>query len=139
MTGLKIRRKQKTLFQNIKMDDKLQKLTKKFNNAGRKIAAEDILEVVVDMKRTVNVLEDIAKQLVKLVSDTNDTKRLEEGSYEKDIDPEKHHHHILKCMLCSDTFKNISELEKHIKKKHEEFDTFECETCSKKLVTKFRL
>ena len=67
------------------MDDKLQKLTKKFNNAGRKIAAEDILEVVVDIKRTVNVLEDIAKQLVKLVNDTNDTKKLEEGSYEKRI------------------------------------------------------
>ena len=132
MTGLKIRRKQKTLFQNIKMDDKLQKLTKKFNNAGRKIAAEDILEVVVDMKRTVNVLEDIAKQLVKLVNDTNDTKRLEEGLYEKDFNPKK-------CNLCGDTFKNISELEKHIKEKHDEYDTFECETCGKKFVTNFRL
>ena len=70
--------------------------------------------------------------MVKLVNDTNVTKRLEEGLYEKDFNPKK-------CNLCADTFKNISELDKHIKKKHEEFDTFECETCSKNFVTKFRL
>ena len=62
MTGLKSKRKRKTLFQNKKMDDRLQKWTKKFENAGRDIA-EDILEIVADMKRTVNVLEDVAKQL----------------------------------------------------------------------------
>ena len=135
MTGLKSKRNHKMLFQNMKMDDKLQQWTKKFNNAGRNFA-EDILEVVGDMKRTVNVLEDMVRQLVKL---ENDTKRLVEGSFEKDIDHEKHHHHILKCMLCSDAFKNISELEKHIEEKHDEHDTFECETCGKKFVTKFRL
>ena len=41
--------------------------------------------------------------------------------------------------MCSDTFKNVSELEKHIKGNHDEYDTFECETCRKKFVTKFRL
>ena len=120
------------------MDDKLQTWTKKFNKSGRNFA-QDILEVVGDMKRTVNVLEDIVKQLVELENDTNDTKRLVGSSYEKDINPEKHHHNTLKCMLCSDTFKNISELEKHIKEKHDKYETFECETCGKMFVTKFRL
>ena len=68
----------------MKMDDKLQKWTKKLNNAGRNIT-EDIIEVVADMKRTVNVLEDIAKQLVKLVNDTNDTKGLRKVHMKKTL------------------------------------------------------
>ena len=98
----------------------------------------DILEVLVDMKRTVNVLEDIAKQLVKLVNKTNDTKRLEEGSNEKDINPKKPQHHMSKCKLCDDIFKNISELEKHIKAMHGNYETFHCETCRKEFITNFR-
>ena len=138
MTGHKSKGKQKTLFQNLKMDENLQKWTKKINNAGRNIT-EDIHEVVGDIKRTINVLEDIAKQLqVILVNDTNDDKMLEDNIYGKDIIPEEHHH-LLKCTLCSDAFKNISELEKHIEGNHDEYETFECETCSKKFVTKFRL
>ena len=92
------------------------------------------------MKRTVNLLEDIAKQLqAKLVKDTNDTERLiKEDSVAKDINKEELQRHPSKCMLCSDRFKNISELEKHIKGKHAEYDTFECENCGKKFVTKFR-
>ena len=139
MTGHKSKGKQKTLFQNMKMDDKFQKCTKKFNYAGRNIA-EDILEVVGDIKRTVNVLEDIAKQLqVILVNNKNDAKRFEEDIYEKDMNTWEHHRHLLKCILCSDAFKNISELEEHIQGKHEEYETFECETRSKKFVTNFRL
>ena len=62
------------------MDDKLQKWKKKFNNVGR-IIAEDIRQVVGNMKRIVHILEDIAKQFkAQLLYDTNDTKRNEEGS-----------------------------------------------------------
>ena len=137
MTGLKRNSKQKPLFQNMKMCDRIQNWTKKSLNSERDIV-EDILEIVSDMKRTVNLIEDIAKQLqAKLLRETNDTERLiDEDSSAKDISQEELH--PSKCMFCSDRFKNISELEKHIKGKHAEYDTFECETCGKKFVTKFR-
>ena len=139
MTGLKRNRKQKPLFQNMKMFDRLQNWIKKSLNSERDIA-DDILEIVSEMKRTANLLEEIAKQLkAKLVRDTNDVERLiEEDSFAKDNSQEELRHHPSKCTLCSDRFKSISELENHIKGKHAEYDTFECETCGKKFVTKFR-
>ena len=62
MTGHKSKGKQKNMFQNMKMDDKIQKWTKKLNYEDRGMA-EDILEVVGDIKQTVTVLENIAKRL----------------------------------------------------------------------------
>ena len=138
MTGPKRNRKQKSLFQNKKMDDNRQKWTKKFKN-GEKDIAEDILEVIVDMKRTVKALEDIANLLqAKFLNEKNDTQIKEEESTEKEL-RKKNHHHILNCMLCSETFKTVFKLEMHIKGNHDEYDTFECETCSKMFVSKFRL
>ena len=138
MTGPKRNRKQKSLFQNKKMDDNRQKWTKKFKN-GEKDIAEDILEVIVDMKRTVKALEDIANLLqAKFLNEKNDTQSKEAESTEKEL-RKKNHHHILNCMLCSETFKTVFKLEMHIKGNHDEYDTFECETCSKMFVSKFRL
>jgi RecJ-like exonuclease len=76
MTGHKRNRKQKPLFQNMKMFVRLQNWIKKSLNSERDIA-DDILEIVNEMKRTANLLEEIAKQLkAKLVRDTNDVERL---------------------------------------------------------------
>ena len=73
MTGVKRNRKRKPFFKNMKMCEKLQNWIKKSLNSERDIA-EDILEIVSNMKRTVNLLEDIAKQLqAKLLRETNDT------------------------------------------------------------------
>ena len=62
MTGHKSKGKQKNMFQNMKVDDKIQKWTKKLNYEDRGMA-EDMLEVVGDIKQTVTVLETITKQL----------------------------------------------------------------------------
>ena len=42
---------------------------------------------------------------------------------------------LVKCYLCSDRFKVVSDLERHIKRDHEEHETFECNICRKKFVT----
>ena len=121
------------------MDDKIQKWTKKLNYEDRGMA-EDILEVVGDIKQTVTVLENIAKRLQAiLVNNKNNTKRSEEETYGRDSNQEDQNHLLFKCILCSDAFQNISELEKHIQENHKEYETFECETCSKNFVSKFRL
>ena len=46
---------------------------------------------------------------------------------------------IVKCDPCKIKFPNISSLEKHIKRKHTEYETYECEQCKKKFVTMWRL
>ena len=46
---------------------------------------------------------------------------------------------ILKCKVCEDKFSNFSELELHIKQKHESHEKHECGLCGKLFVTSWRL
>ena len=49
------------------------------------------------------------------------------------------HHQRIKCDSCSKQFVKISDLEEHIKIKHEEYQTYKCEVCSKTFITNWRL
>ena len=46
---------------------------------------------------------------------------------------------LLKCDICETTFGKSSDLECHIKAKHEGYEDFNCELCNKKFVTLWRL
>ena len=41
--------------------------------------------------------------------------------------------------MCTRKFGIISELEMHMKKEHKDYMTYECDTCRKKFITKWRL
>ena len=126
MTGLKSKINQKTIFQKVKMDDTKQNSTKKKLSADRN-TIEDISKVVTDIKQTFYILENIVKKLkVKLLNDEY-------------LDEKENHALHIKCNLCILKFRNTSELEKHIKWEHAGYESFECESCKKKLLTKFRL
>ena len=47
--------------------------------------------------------------------------------------------YLIKCSLCTTRFKDVSNLERHIKRNHKDHETFECHTCRKTFVTKWRL
>ena len=46
---------------------------------------------------------------------------------------------LLKCDICETTFCKSSDLERHIKAKHEGYEEFNCELCNKKFVTLWRM
>ena len=62
MTGLRSKKVKKSSFQNIKMSGKVNKIRKKLSITGTNIV-QDIHELVVELKRTVIELEDIASKL----------------------------------------------------------------------------
>ena len=100
---------------------------------------KDILDVVKNLKQTINELEDIAKELQQKVdtgTKTFEESQEEEGHTNKEVIS---HHHSVKCNLCSKSFMNVSEVEKHIQSTHKEHPTYECNICRKKFVTKWRL
>ena len=41
--------------------------------------------------------------------------------------PDNSHDHLIKCDSCDKPFKNVSDLEKHIKTKHEAYQTYTCD------------
>ena len=51
----------------------------------------------------------------------------------------KSNQYLVKCNLCTKRFKDVSNLERHIKRDHEDHETFECDFCRKTFVTKWRL
>ena len=64
MTGLRSKKVKKSSFQNIKMSGKVNKIRKKLSIRGTNIV-QDIHELVVELKRTVIELEDIASKLLE--------------------------------------------------------------------------
>ena len=47
--------------------------------------------------------------------------------------------HLVQCNFCNRKFENISRMEKQIKKNHEDYQSYDCDKCGKKFVTKLRL
>ena len=99
----------------------------------------DILEVAADLRHTARKLEDVVKALQTNV----DTSKKIPGKVKTDDEPKdylvKDKPHCVKCNLCTKTYKNVSDLERHIKRDHKEHQNFECEICNKIFVTKWRL
>ena len=80
------------------------------------------------MERTANELEVIATKLKV-------TNQKKEGNKVRTA----RNQHPDECDICDAKFKIISDLEKHIKASHEDYQEFECYECSKKFVTEWRL
>ena len=51
----------------------------------------------------------------------------------------KHSFTSIKCNMCDESFQNITDLEKHIKKNHEIHQLFDRDQCKKGFVLKWRL
>ena len=97
----------------------------------------NILEVVSDLRQTAHMLEDVVQELTKNV-DTK-TKRPEKKTKHGSKDVLKDNHHYLTCNVCTMKYKNVSDLERHIKSVHEDHEKFECGKCDNSFVTKWRL
>ena len=99
----------------------------------------DILEVVADLRHIAQKLEDVAKVLQKNV----DISRNHHGKVRTNVEPKNYpvedKPHFVKCNLCTKKYKNVSDLERHIKMDHREHENFECGKCNKIFVTKWRL
>ena len=140
MTGLGKKKVEKASFQNTKMSEKIYKIGKKLLITGRNMV-KDIHELVIELKQTVIELEDIAENVQeKAPIESNDTARVEnKNATDLGNDSVDKRNHLLECDSCSKRFKKISDLEEHIKMKHEEYKTYKCEVCSKTFVTNWRL
>ena len=109
------------LFQNLKMADNLIKMTIK--SLTEMNISKDILKRVVEFKMKVKELEDIATESHKRTD--NETENFENNEEEDANFPIKRNHHLVKCNLCNTKFKNVSNIEKHIKRNHTEYETYE--------------
>ena len=122
------------------MAGKVSKIRNKLSITGRNIV-QDIHELVIELKRTVIDLEDIASKLQeRALKETNDTGSLV-SKHTTDLGEDfgiknKSHHHRIKCDSCGKQFMKISDLEEHIKIEHEEYQTYKCDVCRKTFVTK---
>ena len=111
------------------MANKKSKILKNLLNTGRNIV-DDLHEEVTELRQTVVDLEKIVRKLQESnVNDTNDTEHLvDKNGQAKDCEfPDNSHHHLIKCDSCDKTFKNVSDLEKHIKTKHEAYKIYTCD------------
>ena len=105
---------------------------------------KDIFKLINELKRTAHELEDIAMDLQTWFIDDKEPKSVSEN-LTKDEDAIKttnileSSHYTLKCDSCSESFKRISDLENHIKSRHEDYKTFQCDHCCKNFVTNWRL
>ena len=125
------------------MADKISKIGKKLFETEKSIV-KDIHELVVELKHTVLELENIATKLqekaFKKLNDTEIVVHKKPNDRVKDSEiQDRIHHQLVNCDVCSKRFKNKSDLEKHIKMKHEEYPTYKCDICSKQLITNWRL
>jgi hypothetical protein len=125
MTDLKKKINEKNIIQNLKMVDKILEMTLKSLTEAN--TNQDILETVFDIKKEVIDLEEIATELSKRIE--NDTEDTEYNGNEDNEIQIKSNPPIVKCDPCKRMFSNISSLEKHIQRKHTEYDTYECEQC----------
>jgi hypothetical protein len=135
MAGLRNQKVETNLFQNIKMFDTVHKWTLQAENLKMNII-EDIQKKVFKLKRTANELEVIATKLKKIMdigSETESTQLIKKKTAKaKNRDP-------VKCDVCDTKFNTISDLERHIKETHEDYQVYECYECSKIFVTEWRL
>ena len=98
---------------------------------------KDILEKVTELKGKMKELEDAATAIAMKNDIKNEgvdrlrTKKSETIQARSNLPSAK-------CKYCSESFKVISDLEKHIKKEHIDFNLYECEICRKRFVTKWR-
>ena len=132
MTGLIDEILEENLFQNNKMADK------ESRNLQINII-EGILKRVSDLKQTAKELEDFARQLKKKMNTTMEMDELK-NHVEKDKNVKSSSkQNLLKCNLCDKRFQINSDLEKHIKTRHENYQSYNCRQCKKNFVTKWRL
>ena len=135
MTHFRKKINQKNMFQNLKMVDKILKMTLK--SLTEENTSKDILDKVFDLKQKVTDLEQIAREFSNRKENDMEAKSFDNN---KDTEiPIQTKHHIIQCDLCRRKFQNVSNLEKHIKRYHTEYETYECDHCSKTFVTKWRL
>ena len=92
----------------------------------------DVLERVIDLKRTAKELEKIALTLKRKLD--KETENVIDTDKEESKTPPASD--LFKCDFCSLAFKNIPNLEKHIKEIHKEHQTYECLHCGKHFVTR---
>ena len=110
MTDLRRTKFEKNLFQNYKMTEEVNKTTLK--QAGPEMRMiNDILERITYLKRTAKELEKIALTLKRKLD--KETENVIDTDKEESKTPPASD--LFKCDFCSLAFKNISNLEKHIK------------------------
>ena len=85
------------------------------------------------LEETANILAVVLQELIKNIDEKNMAKH---GSKELPVIDK---HHFLKCNLCTTKYKNVSDLERHIKSVHENHEKFDCRNCNTSFVTKWRL
>ena len=164
MTDQKIKHSRTAFFQKMKMAERAMEVAKKSLTEDN--INNDIFDKVIEMK---DCIKEIGNIMVELIIKSKETdmksgldimkeeskledvaKKLQEedktGSiHDNDkIDDTKSnqgksHHHTVKCTYCGRSFKNISEVERHIKRNHKEHQTYDCDKCGKEFVTRWRL
>lgn len=119
------------------MLDEVSKLTIESRSLDLKVV-DDILKKVKELNQTAKDIEDIALQLRKRVYNDMETETF--ANKKEDTKNEiLINQNPVQCNLCDWKFENISSLEKHIKRHHEDYQTYNCDNCGKKFVTKWRL
>ena len=88
------------------------------------------IQKVKELNQTAKELEDIAVQLRKRVDNNMET---EEFANKKEYTKNKilMNQNPFQCYLCDWKLENISSLEKHIKRHHEDYQTYDCDYCGK--------
>ena len=106
---------------------------------------KDILKVVDDLKKIAHHLEKFAAELLKNISidkKSENKRKTKSKSNDEDVDPKitaASNDPLVKCEFCDNRFNKMSDLENHIKTKHKLHQTYDCEKCQKKFLTKWRL
>ena len=117
------------------MADKVTKWTPEAMNLKDNII-EDIIKRVSDLKQIAKELED-TKMMLKMNTETKIVKMTNQKK--KDDKMKSKSRKLVECHLCDKKFQIISDLENHIKTSHEDSETYNCDKCKKKFVTKWRL
>ena len=106
---------------------------------------KDILKLVDDLMNTAHNLENMATELMRNMTKdigSEDIENSKSKSNDRKVDKKittLSDHHLVKCELCEDRFYKISDLETHLKTKHKQHQTYECDNCKKKFLTNWRL
>ena len=111
------------------------------------ISRNDIFDKVIEMKDTVSEIIDIVVESLvwqnRILKNTVGYKEKEikdvQSNEEDQNESRKVHKFSLNCYSCNEKFKEICELETHIKTKHEDHQSYTCGKCAKTFVTNWRL